>query len=83
MGNRTQHNYESGVAGAMIAGKLWKWEDRCILYYSDSTKTHRGTGGSQEAVNDGCCVFCPNPSQIQIVLQGVMPTVTDALLFVS
>ena len=57
----------------MIARKLWKWEDRCIFYDSDSTKTHRRTGGSQEAVNDGLVVFCPNPSQI--VFLEVMPTV--------
>ena len=37
----------------------------------------------KRTIINGCCVFCPNPSQIQIVLQGVMPTVTDALLFVS
>ena len=38
---------------------------------------------NKKPIINGCCVFCPNPSQIQIVLQGVMPTVTDALLFVS
>jgi hypothetical protein len=25
MGNRTQHNYESGESGELRIGKLWKW----------------------------------------------------------
>jgi hypothetical protein len=37
-----------------------------------------------EPIINRCCVFCPNPSlEMKTVSQGVMPTVTDALLFVS
>ena len=55
----------------MIAGKLWKREDRCIFYYSDSTKTHCGTGGSREAVTEGLVLCRPNdPSSVVFHIQS-------------
>ena len=52
-----------------------------LLSFRQHTDTSRYWWFPMKPIIHPCCVFCPNLSQI--VSQGVMPTVTDALLLVS